>query len=301
VPSTDDKLITWLDQQHNALLEQVSARLLAPGGTAFRVAGDSATKQIVERILAALRADLITSGSGRLRSAVIDAIAGGVSTRLAFQDLRLIAVSLRQALLDGLEVAPDLQPAARRSVDDWLYQLALQSGLYSLAQREELIEEQASQLEIRVAELQSLYGEQSRLLELLQQISTPIAPIYTGIVVVPLVGTLDSYRAQSLTERLLEAIVQQQAEYVILDISGVPLFDTSIAQLLVQAAKAAGLLGTHVVLVGLSPEVAQTVVHLGVELDALVTKRTLQDGLAYALAKMRCQIVSTHGNQVASQ
>ena len=293
-----DSLISWLEQQHELLLDAVSLRLLAPGGTVFRSAGTPATRQIVGHILAALRSDLVAGGSGHIRSTLIDGIARRVNIRLTFQDLRLIALSLRQVLLERLDLVTDLEPASRRTVEDWLYQFALQGGLYSIAQREELIEAQASELEVRLAELQSLYSEQSRLLELLQQISTPIAPIYEGIVVVPLVGTLDTHRALTLTERLLDAIVQQQAEYVILDISGVPLFDTSIAQHLLQTAKAARLLGTHVVLVGLSPEVAQTVVHLGLELNTLVTRRSLQEGLAYALAQLHYQIVPTGKNGV---
>jgi rsbT co-antagonist protein RsbR len=101
--------------------------------------------------------------------------------------------------------------------------------------------------------------------------------------VLPFVGSIDSRRAAEVTERMLEEIAAQQAEIVIIDITGVALIDTSTANHLLMTSRAANLLGSRMVLVGIGAETAQTIVHLGVELHGLVTLADLQAGIAYAL------------------
>ena len=116
----------------------------------------------------------------------------------------------------------------------------------------------------------------------IETISTPIIQVWDGILTVPLVGSLDGRRAMGVAERLLEAIVERQADIVILDITGVGVVDTGVAQALMQAARAVRLLGSQVVLVGLSAEIAQTLVHLGVDLTQITTLANLQAGIAWA-------------------
>jgi rsbT co-antagonist protein RsbR len=132
--------------------------------------------------------------------------------------------------------------------------------------------------------LQEASTTQAQLREAIQELSTPIIPLYTGILAVPLVGRVDSQRAQTLTEAMLEAIAREQAEIVLLDITGVAVVDTNVANHLMQTARAAALLGSKVVLVGISAEVAQTLVQLGLDLGQLVTLSNLQSGLEYALS-----------------
>lgn len=136
-----------------------------------------------------------------------------------------------------------------------------------------------------IERLKESSAAQERLRAAIQELSTPIIPVYNGVLVVPLIGRVDSARAQSLTEALLEAIAREQAEMVLLDITGVAVVDTSVANHLMQTARAAGLLGSQVVLVGISAEVAQTLVQLGLDLGQLVTLSNLQNGLEYALAQ----------------
>ena len=124
----------------------------------------------------------------------------------------------------------------------------------------------------------------------IRELSTPIIPVYAGILVLPLVGAIDSRRATEVTERLLEAIAAEQAETVIIDITGVSMIDTSTANHLLMTTRAAGLLGSHVVLVGMGPEVAQTIVQLGIELQGLTTLANLQAGIAYALGRLQLGI-----------
>ncbi len=144
-----------------------------------------------------------------------------------------------------------------------------------------------------VDRLQEASTTQAQLREAIQELSTPIIPLYTGILAVPLVGRVDSQRAQALTEAMLEAIAREQAEMVLLDITGVAVVDTNVANHLMQTARAAALLGSQVVLVGISAEVAQTLVQLGLDLGQLVTLSNLQSGLEYALSRQGLAITAS--------
>lgn len=124
------------------------------------------------------------------------------------------------------------------------------------------------------------------------ELSTPIVPMLEGVLVLPLVGSIDTARAGQIMETLLEAIGQYHAQVVIIDITGVPVVDTGVANHLLQVAQAAGLLGAECVLVGISPEVAQTIVSLGVNLSRILTRRDLQSGVEYALRRTGKRIVS---------
>jgi rsbT co-antagonist protein RsbR len=115
------------------------------------------------------------------------------------------------------------------------------------------------------------------------ELSTPVIQVWDKVLVLPLIGTLDSLRAARLTEGLLERIAQDQAEVVILDISGVPAIDTDVAQHLLKTVEAARLMGTLSVLSGVRPETAQAIVHLGIELAGLRSRNTLRDALQLAL------------------
>jgi anti-anti-sigma factor len=117
----------------------------------------------------------------------------------------------------------------------------------------------------------------------LQELSTPLIPISDTVLVMPLIGRIDARRANQILETLLTGIQAQQADLAIIDITGVNLVDTHVAQVLLQAARAVKLLGAQVVLTGLSPEVAQTLVSLDVDLGDIVTRGTLQSGIAYGL------------------
>jgi len=116
----------------------------------------------------------------------------------------------------------------------------------------------------------------------LTELSTPLIPITDTTVALPLIGSVDSYRAQQVMETLLHGVSTMRARIVILDITGVPLVDTQVANALVQAAQAVKLLGAQVILTGIRPEVAQTLVGLGTHLEEIMTFRSLQDGIAYA-------------------
>ncbi|MDC0677706.1 PAS domain-containing protein [Sorangium atrum] len=121
----------------------------------------------------------------------------------------------------------------------------------------------------------------------LRELSTPLIPLADRVVAMPLVGTIDSGRAEQIMETLLSGISSQGAHTAILDITGVRAVDTHVADALTRTARAAQLLGTRVVLTGVRPEVAQTLVTLGVDLSGITTLSTLQSGIAHALRHAR--------------
>lgn len=121
----------------------------------------------------------------------------------------------------------------------------------------------------------------------LRELSTPLMPIADGVVVMPIVGSIDNRRAQQIMETLLEGIAAYSADIAILDITGVRVVDTQVAGALVRAAQAARMLGARVVLSGISAEIAQTLVHIGAEMRDMVALRSLQQGIAYALEQRR--------------
>ncbi|HEX2165469.1 MAG TPA: STAS domain-containing protein [Thermoanaerobaculia bacterium] len=124
--------------------------------------------------------------------------------------------------------------------------------------------------------------QQSELLEL----STPVVQLWDGVVGVPLIGTLDSERTQVVMEKLLEAIVDDEASLAIIDITGVPTVDTLVAQHLIKTVSAARLMGAECVISGIRPQIAQTIVHLGIELTDVTTKATLADAIRFALRRL---------------
>lgn len=117
----------------------------------------------------------------------------------------------------------------------------------------------------------------------LQELSASLIPVFEKISVMPLVGTIDTERAKLIMENLLEGVVRQRAEVVLLDITGVPVVDTMVAHHIIQAADAVRLVGAKCMLVGIRPEIAQTIVALGIELHDFTTTSTLRRGMQEAL------------------
>ena len=140
---------------------------------------------------------------------------------------------------------------------------------------------------LRVAAVVVLLGESDEVVARqrmeLMEVSIPIIRLWEGIVAVPLIGTLDSTRSQVVMESLLAGIVDEQAAVAILDITGVPMVDTLVAQHLMKTAMAVQLMGAECVISGIRPQIAQTIVHLGVNLGDVTTKATLADAIALAL------------------
>jgi rsbT co-antagonist protein RsbR len=134
---------------------------------------------------------------------------------------------------------------------------------------------------------QVIARQQEEMLEL----STPVVTLWDGIVALPLIGTLDSARTQVVMESLLQAIVQTNSRFAIIDITGVPTVDTLVAQHLLKTITAARLMGAECILSGIRPQIAQTIVHLGINLEDVITKSKLSDAFRLALERSGRKVV----------
>jgi rsbT co-antagonist protein RsbR len=150
------------------------------------------------------------------------------------------------------------------AIDDFLDKLALHTTDSFIHGRDQVIARQ-----------------QEEMLEL----STPVVTLWDGIVALPLIGTLDSARTQVVMESLLQAIVQTNSRFAIIDITGVPTVDTLVAQHLLKTITAARLMGAECILSGIRPQIAQTIVHLGINLEDVITKAKLSDAFKLALER----------------
>jgi len=134
---------------------------------------------------------------------------------------------------------------------------------------------------------ETIRRQQEEMLEL----STPVVKLWEGILALPLIGTLDSARTQVVMESLLEAIVQTNSKVAIIDITGVPTVDTVVAQHLLKTVTAARLMGADCIISGVRPQIAQTIVHLGINLLDITTKATLSDAFSIAIQRMGFKFV----------
>jgi len=128
--------------------------------------------------------------------------------------------------------------------------------------------------------------QQQEMLEL----STPVVELWHGILALPLIGTLDSVRTQIVMQNLLEALVAKNADMAIIDITGVPTVDTLVAQHLLKTVAAARLMGAECIISGIRPQIAQTIIHLGVELGEVITKANMADAFRLALKKRNLEV-----------
>ncbi|HEX2866765.1 MAG TPA: STAS domain-containing protein [Ignavibacteriales bacterium] len=187
--------------------------------------------------------------------------------------------SLKQPLFSGLtdEIKDDPKVLSR---EIWNITVILDKlGLYTVAaylkSREEII-----------------LRQQREMIEL----STPVVQLWNGILALPLIGTLDSERTQVVMESLLTKIVETGSYVAIIDITGVPTVDTLVAQHLLKTVAAAKLMGAECIISGIRPQIAQTIVHLGVNLEDVTTKATMAEALKTALIKNGLHIVKTQPN-----
>ncbi|WP_327043575.1 STAS domain-containing protein [Microbispora sp. NBC_01189] len=194
-------------------------------------------------------------------------------------DTARVVFSLKEAVYEQVEA--DGQGDALRGFA-WLSRLIDDLGLFTFetysAAREKIIIDQAEQL---------------------LELSTPVVKLWEGIVAVPLVGTLDSARTQVVMEKLLQTLVDTGSEHAVIDITGVPAVDTEVAQHLLKTVVAARLMGAECVISGIRPQIAHTIVTLGIEFGDIVTKASLADALAYALSRSGVQLKGAATARVA--
>ena len=234
-----------LDEQSRTLLGAIITALRLGGGTDIATSGWSSTKELLSDI-----------SSSRTRQ--------GFSPT----DVATFVLSLKQPLFSAIR--RDLAKSQDQLFDmiwaatELLDRLALVTTDSYMSTREELISRQ-----------------QQELLEL----STPVVKLWDGILALPVIGTLDSARTQVVMENLLQTVVATNSKFAIIDITGVPTVDTLVAQHLLKTITAARLMGAECIISGIRPQIAQTIVHLGINLEDVVTKAKLSDAFALALQR----------------
>jgi anti-anti-sigma factor len=288
--------IALLEHKHAEIVTALIDRIHGRSASVFRRAGEQVSRRYAEAGIRALESDLAAGkldGARDLSYLLIDELG---DDGLTFADLRLFALGLRREIRAALAGSDDLAELRAR-VEEWFFELLLIATMRFMAWRDEVTrrdsaKQSITRLESQLAELGQALEEKTTLLEVIRQASTPIVPVVPGVLVVPLVGTFDVFRAELVTERLLHEVGRLRARTAILDVSGVPVFDTHAAQLIMRLARTVRLLGTRVFLVGMSPMTARTIVGLGVDLGAIESFASLQDGLAHALALQNMTITA---------
>jgi rsbT co-antagonist protein RsbR len=162
--------------------------------------------------------------------------------------------------------------------------LLMQQG--ELAAKSELLEVQRKSIEQHEQELRVKAETIERQAVAIRELSTPVLEVWDDVLVLPVIGTVDTHRSERIMSNLLDSIVEKRTQWVIIDITGVEVVDTRTADHLIKMVRAAGLLGTSCLLCGLQPAVAQTLVGVGVELTEIVTERNLKQALAHCVRQM---------------
>jgi anti-anti-sigma factor len=231
------------------------------------------------------------SADGRLLdiSSVYDRETGALSNQLQvepeqFPPLEWLSAPVRESLEYLIKVTPLASPQRQWGYLAYAERFAWtftdtasnrSSYITAALEREELL----GSLHERQLTLQAAYDRERNLADTIRELGCPIIPLMRGVLLVPLVGTIDAARAAQILERVLEEVGRAQAERVLLDITGVPLVDSQVAAALVQMTRAVGLLGAKVTLVGVRPEIAQSIVGLGADLGMIETRPVLAAAL----------------------
>ena len=209
--------------------------------------------------------DVDADAAGELRALLSDLSSSRARQGFTATETAASVHGLKAAVLKILDTGEGTQSTTLRdyvTFADFVDGAALFTFDSYVRAREELISDQAEQL---------------------LELSTPVVKLWDGVVAVPLVGTLDSARAQVVMERLLQTLVDTGSPYAIIDITGVPAVDTQVAQHILKTVVAARLMGAECIISGIRPQIAQTIVALGIEFGDIATKSSLADALRHVL------------------
>ena len=220
-----------------------------------------------QQALAGSAQDLSGEAAAELRAQLAELSATRARQGFSTTETAVSIFSFKDAVLAALDTQGQVDAATLRdyiAFSSFVDEAALFTFDSYVRVREELIADQAEQL---------------------LELSTPVVKLWEGVVAVPLVGTLDSARAQVVMERLLQTLVDTGSPYAIIDITGVPAVDTQVAQHILKAVVAARLMGADCIISGIRPQIAQTIVALGIEFGDIATKSSLADALRYVLTQ----------------
>jgi rsbT co-antagonist protein RsbR len=223
--------------------------------------------RVFRAALAAGDADVSSTGYGPVRDFLSDVSRTRALQGFSPTETAMFVFSLKQALFNAVNRDKSLSPQALAETTWAITTLLDELGLHTTEVFQKSREE-------------TILRQQREITEL----STPVVKLWDGVLALPVIGTLDSARTQVVMENLLQHIVDEGAEIAIIDITGVPTVDTLTAQHLLKTVSAARLMGADCIISGIRPQIAQTIVHLGVELN-VISKATLADAFAVALKR----------------
>ncbi|GGR72952.1 MULTISPECIES: STAS domain-containing protein [Streptomyces] len=263
--STDREKITseWIDGVTSSLQGRIS-----------KAEVDRELRELYEALVQGLRAggeETRGDGFSEVRALLTELSRNRARQGFTPSETAISVLALKQALEPVLRNDSAEETTAYLRLGRALDDLALYTVEVYTRTREEIISSQAAQL---------------------MELSTPVVKLWEGVIAVPLVGTLDSARTQVVMEKLLQALVDTGSEQAIIDITGVPAVDTQVAQHLLKTVVAARLMGAECTVSGIRPQIAQTIVALGIEFGDIVTKATLADALQHALRKSGVDLVT---------
>lgn len=249
-----------------------------------------------------LREDLMSNEELRTQSEeLLDSLVQTVNNR-NIEDVQSSDFDAATEILSGISITRARQGYSPRETA--IYVFSLKDAILQILQ-EEIKNDPASlyALTIKIGRLIDSFGVTTfetfikgreevilRQTDEIAEISTPVIRVWDGILALPIIGTLDSARTQVVMENLLQQIVESGSSLAILDISGVPAVDSLVAQHLIKTVSATRLMGAECIISGIRPEIAQTVVHLGIDLSNIVTKATLASALKYAFGMLQLDV-----------
>lgn len=268
-----------ITQHQDSLLDDWRRRLAEGGGDGDADELRRETQELLQALRTALLADDPAAAGLPLEGVLRNASQLRAARGLAPEGSVLLVQAAKDALLALLRAQGPADAALREAaallVQQLLDRCVMTLVSHFVAAREDVIRSQAQSL---------------------LDMSTPVITLWDSILLLPLVGIVDSVRAVQVAERLLEAIGQTEAEVTLIDVTGVPVMDTSVARHLLRTVAAAEMLGTRVILTGISPTTAQTMVKLGIDLSSVPTRGSLKAGVALALAMTSRQITDRTGS-----
>jgi len=260
-------------QNKDYIVKELARQVKDSGGATYAVTPLEQLHKRMQLVFESTYQAIAQNDVGVMEEFVTSSVRQRVQERYAMDEIQTFVNILHEIVLDLVETAYEEEPALYRA---------------SIRQFEELAHStRRKAFEVYLHTYEEQMEVQRRTLA---ELSTPVIRVYENVLVLPLVGAIDTERSNRIMEDLLVGITHHQAEMVIIDITGVPLVDTAVANHLLQTIKAARLLGTRSILVGIRGEVAQALVHLQVDLTGVVTRSNLQAGIEYALEQMGLEI-----------
>jgi rsbT co-antagonist protein RsbR len=269
IAGTSERMADYLRDHHDKVVGRWSELVIA--GLRGRTSLEEVRREVGDLYPLVIRvlSSADDHAAGELRAALDELSRTRARDGFTPRETALGVFALKEAVYEFVADAAELAPeflVFSRLIDD----LGLRTFEAYSAAREQIISDQAASM---------------------LELSTPVVRLWEGIIAVPLVGTLDSARTQLVMEKLLDTLVVTGADHAVIDITGVPTVDTEVAQHLLKTVSAARLLGAECTISGIRPQVAQTIVSLGIEFGDIATKATLADALALALRQAGLKVV----------